>query len=388
MGAVKRRWVGGAAWVASLVLVVLLFGWKANAVFDRGSVHNWDIVGYSACVASFDSSDPVEVHRRAYDAVQVAFPKRAWEAAVEHGHYRRKTHEEPAVLAQQKTFYCQRVLYTGLVYGVHKAGLTLVSSMTAVSAAAFFLTGVLLWVWISHHLPAWVAAPVALGLGFNYPILHTARVGSPDSLCTLLIVAGVYVLLQHRTLWLALLLFLAAVFTRGDSIIFVGLTMTLLLLATPLKSPRRIALLVAGLVAAGVAYVATSWWAGSPSWWVLFQFSLGRRTPFLDRVDPSFDVDFYWTTLKKRFLGLWGETLFWHLGLGVLAAWALARGSRLRALPATALVAISCVGTMVLRYALFPSMYLRLYLPYFLVVEVLLVIAIAAHVVRRDDARA
>ena len=120
---------------------------------------------------------------------------------------------------QQAPYYRVKVFFVLLVRGAAKF-FGVIRAPFVVSALAYFLSGLAVWFWLRT---AGVNEPwrslAGLFLMFSSVATDTARMGTPDMLCTLLLVLGAYLLLQTGHSVYGGVLLLLSVLTRTDCLI-------------------------------------------------------------------------------------------------------------------------------------------------------------------------
>lgn len=129
---------------------------------------------------------------------------------------------DPAI-ARSRGFFTVKPLFVGLTR-VAAAAVGILSAPFLISTAAYFCLGWILWFWLGglNVRGPWRVLAASL-LMFPSVVTDTARQGTPDMLCTALLVAGAWLLLSSTRLrHLGILLLLISIFGRTDSIVFAG----------------------------------------------------------------------------------------------------------------------------------------------------------------------
>lgn len=361
-----------AAWITAYMALVLAF---AAAAFSR-PLPGWDLLGYAGAVIAFDTHDAHRVQADAYRELRAATPpseygQLAGDAPSDATAYRHDVAHNAEHFMQQLPFYRVRPLFLGIVFALHKAGLSVERSIYLVSALAYVGLGILVFAWAQCYLPVPFAAGAGLLLLLTSAITGIARAPSPDALSTVILVSAFYALLgRGRPLWFSLLMLLA-IFVRNDNAIFAS---ALFLYFGFIDRDSRWSTLRAfglALLAAG-AYFAINEWAGTYGWTVLFHHTfLGFLT------EPA---AFHGTVLPAQYIavlkrGLYG-VLYSSVPLfGML--WVVAFGLRRRA-PLLQDLLVLIVATVAARYLLFPILWDRLLAPYYVLIVMLLIAKAAA----------
>lgn len=334
-------------------------------------VWTWDQLAYVGCVAEARGQSTEEIHRSAYGELELVAPpevvERLTRGRAEHGgekQYRQTLRDSPGAFEAQLGFYRGRWLFLRLLDLVNRTGLPVLEAAFWISGLAGALLAGLLFLWIAEHVSILSALVLTL-LGMRVSgAYEVAANGSPDTLATLLLVAGAYALVHRRNPWLGGSILLAALLTRVDHVALV-----IPLLAVPFcfagdgegQRPWVPAALFASLSVAVILFCTVG--QGTYDWWTVHCHTFERYMAFPADETPPVDlakgVLFSLRSLPK-FAG-WPGLVFLALALGG-TWWSLRQsvGGLVRGLCAAALV-----GTLA-HFALFPVLWPRLMGPYWL----------------------
>lgn len=132
-------------------------------------------------------------------------------------------------VARSERFFTVKPLFIVLTRAAsHAVGI--VDSTFLVSTIAYFCLGWVVWLWLAELGVTGIWRLLAASaLMASSVVTDTAREGTPDMLCTLLLTGGAWLLLSTRLKQAGPLLLLLAVFCRTDTLILAGL---ILLVAT------------------------------------------------------------------------------------------------------------------------------------------------------------
>jgi hypothetical protein len=127
----------------------------------------------------------------------------------------------------QEPFYTVKVLFVALVR-VAAPYVGVLQAPTAISAAAYFLCGWVVWFWLRSLgvNVAWRTIAACLVM-YSSVVMDAARMGTPDLLCTLFLVAAAWLLSETKQTCLGACLLILAVCTRIDSLLLGGLLLAL-----------------------------------------------------------------------------------------------------------------------------------------------------------------
>ena len=128
---------------------------------------------------------------------------------------------------QQAPYYTVKALYVALV-GIAAPFVGVLRAPTATSAAAYLLCGWVVWFWLrSLGVKGTWRTITALLIMFSSVVTDTARMGTPDLLCSLLLVTGAWLLTATRQAYLGACSLVLAIYTRTDCLILAGLLLAL-----------------------------------------------------------------------------------------------------------------------------------------------------------------
>ena len=102
-----------------------------------------------------------------------------------------------------------------------------------ISAAAYAALILLLFRWASRHVGEWSAVVLVTLIALAAPFWILARLSTPDALALLIVMSGLYVLLEWRRPGLALAILLVAVLARPNAVVAVLAIAAVAALARP-----------------------------------------------------------------------------------------------------------------------------------------------------------
>ena len=132
-------------------------------------------------------------------------------------------------IIRSRGFFTVKPLFVGMIRAAARMGVGVLQAPFVISMLAYFCLGLVLWLWLGDlSVPCgWRVVAACLVL-FSSVATDTARQGTPDMLCTVLIVAGAWLLLTKQNLkHVGILLLLFSIPGRTDSIVFGGLLLVL-----------------------------------------------------------------------------------------------------------------------------------------------------------------
>jgi hypothetical protein len=324
-----------AKFVAYVAFSLLL----AAACYRRHSQDDFDRYVYEALIRSRTQST-----ENIYSIVKHSSP-RAEDSSVMNS---------PEHLGELEPLYAVRPVYIILTTLVSRSGLSPQASINLVSAVSLFFISVVVCLATGNYLCS--------ALVMMMPAVVTVgRIGTPDALSSLAVVAGCVLVLKDKLL-AGILLLMLSIFVRTDNILIVAIVLGWL------AWNGKVSALCAGvLVALGVASVE---WinvlSGNYGWRVLFHYSfIGGKYPA--EIIPQISLGQYAHVFAANAELIAPQLAPWLL-LGV-AAWILRPAHREFLAPIAA-------GSL-LHYILFPSSESRYLTWAFLLTAILFVRALA-----------
>ena len=244
--------------------------------------------------------------------------------------------DSPGHLAQLEPLYAIRPLYVEKIDFLARTGLPIQRAITLVSAISLFGIGLVLLGWTGRPLlcALLMATPAIVGLG---------RIGTPDALSSLVLLAALWALLRER-LFPGILLLLVSIWVRTDNVL-IALLVLIWLAGTGKVSVAHSAIL-AGVAAASVLFI--NHFSGNYGWSVLFRYSfIGGRYPA--EIAPHVSWREYIRAIGRGLEAIGGQ----ELAMWTLVSIAVWRWSP-RASPARQLLIAIALAAMA-RFLLFPN---------------------------------
>jgi hypothetical protein len=276
-------------------------------------LYTWDLLGYIGC--SVDSSDPKEIHRLAFDAIQGIRPNKGIQLD---NPYRVEVAANPFHFAEQLPFYSIKPVYVALIKALHRAGLPFPKAAVVISAVSNFVLALILWFWLAPYLSGPSLAMVCTLIMLSPNILVLSRWATPDCLATTMAACGLYLILERRSYFWGSSVLLFTVWIRTDAVILAGLVFAVLLFSRKLDLAQFAAL---STLALG-SYFAINHFGGHYGWPALFYNSFlgGLAAPGETVVHISSSAYLH-QLARGAYLWLVEGAFCLYLLLGGLAIW-------------------------------------------------------------------
>jgi hypothetical protein len=355
-----------------MVIILYISCLLPIAIFAyRKPLYNWDMLAYMALIVRIDHKDPVTIHQVVYSSAKETIPNNAYDLLINSG-YRKKMADSPGEFYQQLPFYSVKPFYTGMTYLFYKAGFSLPVSTVLPSILSCMLIGVLLFYWLQKYLGLFFTFSAGLLIMYSGIMIESERLSSPDALSAFFLLFSFYVILEKPSWrWLTVLLALS-IFTRLDNVIAGVLIASFLFFIK--KSIVRISLkqYVLMLIVLIASYAATSLFASSFGWDMLYYPSFARHLDLSHAGHASFSFKAYGSLfVSAAITGL----LYYHVVFFVLLGLLLiyTPSFRLRQLSFDQMFAGLLLFIILIRFILFPDLTDRFYIAYYICILLLLV---------------
>jgi hypothetical protein len=184
---------------------------------------------YMANAVAMHGDDIKAIHDTVYQEVLTKIPKPALDHLLGNDPVEtsqsRSFHERavnPYRFAQFLPWFAVRPVFNELVYVLHyKLGIGLLKATVLISVASYWALGWMVLTWISRYVAVPWAALVSTFLMLTPPIWDLARWPMPDALSCLVMLSGLYALLERKRIVLGLTILMASVYVRTDNVLLV-----------------------------------------------------------------------------------------------------------------------------------------------------------------------
>jgi len=214
-----------------LILYILALGLSSIHLY-RKPIYATDSIQYMGNALLMEGTDVVRIHHRVYAELSRSVPESAHRvligddpgASEDHNRSRRDRARDPYHFAEFLPLFAIRPLYNQTLWLLSKTGLGLVHSSVLISAASYFLMGILLFLWLGRYAGVVFSFTMALLLMMSPPLTELGRETTSDALATLVAFASLYLIFERHLLVPGLSLILASIFFRTDFVVLAGPT--------------------------------------------------------------------------------------------------------------------------------------------------------------------
>jgi hypothetical protein len=353
-----RHWIGAAA--------LALFMLMTAAVVHVYPQADWDMIAYTANILEGDIEDPVELHERTFGIVKENITPGEYLTLTQDRPYRIRQAEDPAAFSTMLGFYRLKLLYVETAKLLTKY-MNPVEALRLISVGSVLAIGAVLLVWLARngalmHGPAVIALLVLSSFG------ATAGQQTPDLYTSVFLILAAFLYLEKQDLAAALAL-VAAFLVRPDHLAFIGVFFVF----AALYGPGRWVMTSCFAVCFAI-YIWLTRDATHPGWWVHMWFSHVEYVPTLEGFDPPFSIAVYLQMLVRNIVrSLINQTWLALLFAQVLFFAMVINPSRLSERVRVLLYGV--FTSICAKFVVFPHYDTRFYLPYLVVMGMILLVA-------------
>ena len=174
--------------------------------------------------------DIPQIHSKVYGEIREWVPEPARShlmgiepgAPVDQSQSRQKRASDSRVFAQFLPFFAIRPLYNLTLWQLSHTRLGLLRSAVFISAASYFLVGLLLISWTQKYANEPISVVLALVTVLTPPITMLGRKATSDALATLVAFTALYLLFETPAITAGLVVLLASIYFRTDFVALAG----------------------------------------------------------------------------------------------------------------------------------------------------------------------
>lgn len=194
-----------------VLVVICLYAW-------RKPVYNWDMLGYMAIVLKKDQPNPDSVHAMTYRIAKEEVPAMKYGFFIG-GENRKMRAKDPAFFSKYLPLYGVKPLYIESISLFYKMGIPLTKATVLPSIIFYFLTGLLVLLWLSRYFNFFIATLLALlTMCLDWAVSATG-LSTPDVMSAFFILLAFYFVLEKYSILSCLCFLVIAMLARLDNII-------------------------------------------------------------------------------------------------------------------------------------------------------------------------
>jgi len=353
-----RSWIGAGIFCVFIAMTA--------AVVHVFPLSNWDMFAYTATVLEPEFKDPAELHRQTYAIAKDNLSEGEYLTLTQDRAYRIRQAEDPAAFMTMLGFYRIKILYIETARLLSRF-MDPVKALRLISIASAIAVGAILLVWMGRtgtlmYGPVVVAVLIASAFG------DAAQLMSPDLYASVFLVLAAWLYLEKLDLPAAASLY-SAFLVRPDHLAFVGVFFVF----AAIYGPGRWSM-TACFAACFATYLRLTGAEGHPGWWIHMWFTHVEYVPTLEGFHPSFSIATYLQMLVRSTV----RSLMSQNWLAFLFAEVLffARCISPEKMDLRAKVLLYAVfASICAKYLVFPHFETRFYLPYLVIMAMILLVS-------------
>lgn len=345
--------------------VLLVFVGMTAAVVHVYPLSNWDMFAYTAVVLEPGTADPAELHREAYALVKDNVSPGEYLTLTEDREYRTRQADDPDAFMTMLGFYRLKLGYIETAR-VLAEFMDPVKALRLISLLSAVATGGVLLTWLART-GTLMYGPVVVALLILSAYGDAAQLLSPDLYATVFLVLMALFYVERLDIPAALCA-IAAFLIRPDHLAFIGVFFVF----AAIYGPGRWTMSACFAVCLAL-YVWLTRGAHHPGWWVHLWFTHVEYVPTLKDFHPPFSVGTYLQIMVRSTVrSMMGQNWLAVLFVQVLFFAKCIAPSKLEERAKVLLYAV--FASICAKYIVFPHFETRFYLPYLVIMGMILLI--------------
>jgi hypothetical protein len=342
------------------------------------SLYDMDMMGYIGNAIAITGASTTQIHEAAYRAVAAEVPEmvkdhllgRDMSGPPSQWKSRQDRAMNPDHFAEYLPCFAVRPIFNELVYLLHyKLGVGLIRATIVISVVSYWLTGLLVLIWLAHYVGVGRAALCSLLLMMAPPILNLARFNTPDALSCLVSLAALYLVFERDSLFWGLTLLLLTIYVRTDNVLLVIAVLGYSSLVSKHLEKTKAAVLGAVAVA---SVIVINHFAGDYGIRVLYYRSFVEVPLAPAEFVPQFGPTDYLRALRMAVSGTMNSYFLLFVLMGLVGAFA-------RRHPVSRAILVVTTFYVATHFFLFPSGQERFWGPFYISTAMIMAIAAWYH---------
>jgi len=282
----------------------------------------------------------------------------------------------PRHFYQQLPTYRIKQLYVGLIYVLHKCGMSYVKASVMISVVSVVLIFLFLSFWLAKCVPGLLWGFLSVFLATASSLTAVARLSTPDALSSLLIVIALFLLIEKQSTVGAYFILLLSVLARPDNLILAIVLIIYINFAGPPEYGVSRKFVTSLILVALSIYWSVAILSGYYGWWTVFSHSFLGVLKAPKEFTPAFSFPRYVAVL---YAGL-TRISFFNIGAAFVGVFfVLTFGSstfRFKGGSIATHVAIAMAIALVARLILYPLWEDRYFVAYYVMSVILLLVVL------------
>ncbi len=353
-----RTWIGAG--------IFCLFIAMTATVAHVFPLSNWDMFAYTATVLEPEAEDAGELHRQTYAVVKDNLPEGEYLTLTRDRPYRIRQAEDPEAFASMLGFYRLKILYVETAR-LLSSFMDPVKALRLISLVSAVAVGAVLLVWLART-GALMYGPIVAALLIGSAFGDTAQLISPDLYATMFLLLAALLYLERLDL-LAAFGLIAAFLVRPDHLAFIGVFFVF----AAVYGPGRWSMTACFAICCGIYYWLTRA-TEHPGWWIHMWFTHVEYVPTLKGFDPPFSpLTYVQILVRSTVRSLMSQTWLVLLFAEVLFFAKCVSPAKIEDRDRVLLYAV--LTSICAKYLVFPHFETRFYLPYLMIIGMILLVS-------------
>ncbi|MCY4182492.1 MAG: hypothetical protein OXF43_06345 [Gammaproteobacteria bacterium] len=274
--------------------------------------YNWDFLAYIGLSVSADQSQADIMHQAAYGLMRDRLSQEAFSLLLS-GPVATDLYENSKHFASHLTMFEVKPLYILIVRSLSRIGVNPIDALLWLSLLPTLLTCVLIYNWLRDLMGSTLSVTVVILFSIGSRLFDVGRVAFPDALSGLMLLSGIWCLLQRKWIVFGLMIWVLSVWVRTTNILYV-VPVTLFFWwnayfrqVTPTRTDIFMRMSQSKYAICVISSIFSYFWITfryEYSWWLLFYHSFIELQSSVSEFNEPFSFNLYWTEVTNRAMQL------------------------------------------------------------------------------------
>jgi hypothetical protein len=196
---------------AAGILILL----TVSALLYKKPYYNWDMFPYMALAAQNSTTPFDSTHLQIYREAALNMPQHDFDAISQR---QPELMKDPNAFKSILKYFEIKPAYNLAVRLIHSVGFNLVTATYLPSIISYFLIGCVTLLWMQKIVPSPFSVVASLAIMASPFLVTTSRYSSPDMLCAVVALLGLFIMLESSVM-IGLIVSLIAITVRPDAVI-------------------------------------------------------------------------------------------------------------------------------------------------------------------------
>jgi len=207
--------------VVIIGFILLSILWSISSY--KNPAYNFDMINYMGCILKIDGiKDESLIHQKVYEELKTIPPEKYELLTDKDSEFVHTIHEDYVAFSQQRPWFEIKFIYNYINFIIYKITNDLVRSTFISSIIAFMLISLLLIKWISINIDNKDWPLLFTALIFIFPVSHLltlSKFSTPDALASFFIFLSFYLLVVKKKIHAAIIVLIISIGVHMDHLI-------------------------------------------------------------------------------------------------------------------------------------------------------------------------